>query len=296
MILVVGATGIVGSEVCERLVGKGKTVGALVRPSADAAKVKMLEALGVELLQGDLREQASLEAACRHADMVVSTASSMPFTYRPGVNDIQTTDLGGLRNLVAAARATGIKHFVYVSFSGNINIAFPLQKAKRAIEHELKQSSITYTILRPSYFMELWLSAALGFDTVKGEVTVYGTGRKPVSYISYHDVANFAVRSLETPAAKNATLELGGPKAVSPLEVVEIFEQMSHRKFDVRFVPVPALEDEQTAATDPMQQSLAGLKRCLAHGDAIDMHKMRKAFSIHLTSVKDYASSCMVAA
>ena len=58
MILVVGATGMVGSEVCERLVAKGKKVGALVRPSADAAKVKKLEALGVELLPGDLREPA----------------------------------------------------------------------------------------------------------------------------------------------------------------------------------------------------------------------------------------------
>ncbi len=41
-----------------------------------------------------------------------------------------------------------------------------------------------------------------------------------------------------------------------------------------------------------MQQSLTGLMRCLAHGDAIDMHKMRKALPIHLTSVKDYAASC----
>jgi uncharacterized protein YbjT (DUF2867 family) len=83
MILVVGATGMIGSEVCERLVAQGKTVGALIRPSADAAKVKKLEALGVELLPGDLRQPETLEDACEHAEQVIVTASSMPFTYHP---------------------------------------------------------------------------------------------------------------------------------------------------------------------------------------------------------------------
>ena len=297
MILVVGATGMVGSEVCERLASKGKKVGALVRPTADPAKVKKLEALGVELLPGDLREPATLEAACRHADAVIATASAVPSTYEAGVNDIQTTDLAGLRRLIAIARSTSVKHFVYMSFSGSINIAFPLQKAKRIVEHELKQSGLTYTILRPSYFMEAWLAPIMGFDPANAKATIYGIGAKRVSYISYHDVAAFVIRSLEVPAAKNATLELGGPQAISQLQAVEIFEHAAHRRFDVRFVPEPLLEQRQrAAAADPLQQSATGLMRCLAHGDAIDMHKMRKAFPIRLTSVKDYAASCLIPA
>lgn len=297
MILVVGATGMVGSEVCERLVAKGKTVGALVRPSADAAKVKMLKAIGVELLPGDLREPATLEAACRHADVVVATASAVPFAYQAGVNDIQTTDLNGMRSLLAAAKSAKVKHFVYMSFSGNINIAFPLQKAKRIVEHELKLSGLAYTILRPSYFMEAWLAPVMGFDPANAKAMIYGIGRKPVSYISCHDVVTFVVRSLETPAAKNATLELGGPQAISQLAAVDIFERAAHRRFDVQFVPEPVLEQQQqAAATDALQQSAAGLMRCLAHGDAIDMHKIRKAFPLHLTSVKDYAAGCLTPA
>jgi uncharacterized protein YbjT (DUF2867 family) len=297
MILVVGATGMVGSEVCERLVTQGKKVGALVRPSADAAKVKRLEVLGVELLQGDLREPATLEAACRHSEVVISTASAVPFTYEAGVNDIQTTDLNGMRSLLAAARSARVKRFVYMSFSANINIAFPLQKAKRIVEHELKQSGLAYTILRPSYFMEAWLAPVMGFDPANAKATIYGIGGKPVSYVSYHDVAAFLVRSLEAPAAKNATLELGGPQAISQLGVVDIFERTAHCRFDVRFVPEPILEQrQQAAAADPLQQSATGLMRCLAHGDAIDMHKLRKVFPLHLTSVKDYATSCMAAA
>jgi NADH dehydrogenase len=296
MILVVGATGMVGSEVCERLVAQGKTVGALIRPSADAAKVKKLEALGVELLPGDLRQPETLEAACDRAEQVIVTASSMPFAYQPGVNDINTTDLEGLRSLIAIAEEEVVKHFVYTSFSGNIDLEFPLHKAKRQIEHELKQSSMTYTILRPSYYMEVWLSPAVGFDAANAKATIYGDGKQPISYISHRDVAAFAVQSLEAAAAKNAMLELGGPQAISQLEAVEAFEAVTHRKFELQFVPEHALMEQQAAAADPMARSFSGLMRCLARGDAIDMRDTAKAFPIELTAVKDYAAGLLMAA
>lgn len=296
MILVVGATGMVGSEVCERLVAQGKTVGALIRPSADAVKVKKLEALGVMLLPGDLRAPAALEAACDQAEQVIVTASSMPFAYQAGVNDIQTTDLEGMRTLIALAEEKAIAHFVYTSLSGNVDFKFPLQTAKREIEHELKQSGMAYTILHPSFFVEVWLSPAVGFDAANAKATIYGDGTRPVSYISFRDVAAIAARSLELPAAKNATLEIGGPQAVSQLEAVAMFEAATHRKFELQFVPEHALMEQQAAAGDPMLRSFSGLMRCLARGDAIDMQEMQKAFGLHLTSVKDYAASSMIPA
>jgi NADH dehydrogenase len=293
MILVVGATGLVGSAVCERLIAEGKQVGALVRSSADAAKVNKLEALGIKLVPGDLRQPQSLEAACRGVEQVIMTASAMPFTYQPGVNDIQTTDLGGARNLVAAAKKGGVKHFVYTSVSPNLQIDFPLLSAKRAVENELKQSGMTYTILRPSCFTEVWLSPAVGFDPANAKATIYGTGREPVSYISYRDVAEFAVQSLAAPAAANATLDLGGPQAISQLEAVDIFERAAHRKFELQFVPDEALAAQQAAAEDPMQQSFAALMRSVGRGDAIDMRNTLKLVPIELTSVKAYAAGLL---
>ena len=149
MILVTGATGLVGSEVCRRLVVRGKPVKALVRATSDPAKVGKLQNLGVELVQGDVRDLASLEAACRGASAVISTLSSMPFSYQPEVNDIRTTDLEGMMNLIAAAKAAEVSHFIYTSFSGRINLDFPLRNAKRAVEARLKASGLGYTILRP---------------------------------------------------------------------------------------------------------------------------------------------------
>jgi uncharacterized protein YbjT (DUF2867 family) len=59
MILVVGATGLVGSDVCRRLAARGRPVRALVRATSDPAKVDALRALGVEVAHGDLHDPAS---------------------------------------------------------------------------------------------------------------------------------------------------------------------------------------------------------------------------------------------
>lgn len=287
--LVVGATGMVGSEVCRRLVAQGKEVRALVRTSSDPIKVSNLRAMGVQAVLGDLRDRASLEIACKGVETVISTASSMPFSYAPGENDIRTTDLVGEMSLVDAARAAKVRHFVYTSFSGNLDLDFPLRNAKRAVEKHLRQSSMAYTILRPSCFMEVWLSAAVGFDSANAKAVIYGDGSKPLSWIALGDVAAFAAASLENPAARNATLELGGPEPLTPLQVVKIFEQARGRSFEVQFVPVEALAAQQAAAADPMQQSFSGLMRCYAAGDPIDMRETLKAFPVALTSVQDYA-------
>ena len=277
----------VGSEVCRRLSAAGKPVRALVRTSSDADKLGKLRAMGVETVQGDVRDRASLDAACRGVSTVISTLSSMPFTYQPGVNDIRTTDLEGELSLIDAARAAKVRDFIYTSFT--MDLDFPLRNAKRAVEKHLKESGMTYTILRPSYFMEVWFSPAVGFDAANAKAAIYGAGQNPISWISLKDVAQFAVASLDNPAAKNATLELGGPEAISPLQVVKLFEQAGERAFEVQHVPEEALQAQQAAATDPMQQSFTGLMRCYARGDAIDMRATLKAFPLQLTTVGEFA-------
>ena len=107
MNLVVGATGMLGSEVCRRLTAAGKPVRALVRATSDQAKVEGLKGFGVEIVQGDLRDPASLAAACRGVTAVICTASSMPFSYKPGENDIQSADTMGVIGLIDAAQAPG---------------------------------------------------------------------------------------------------------------------------------------------------------------------------------------------
>jgi uncharacterized protein YbjT (DUF2867 family) len=217
----------------------------------------------------------------------------MPFAYVPGDNDIESVDRNGTKNLIDAAKKTGVKRFIYTSFSKNIDADFPLRNAKRDVEEYLKNSELTYTILRPGYFMEVWLSEAVGFDAANGKVQVCGDGQNPISYISYKDVARFAVKSLENPMTENAILELGGPQPLSQLEVIKIYESQSDRKFEVKHVPLEALENQMNTADDPMQKSFSGLMVCLAQGDSILMKEKEKQFGVELTTVKQFAGKTM---
>lgn len=291
MFLVVGATGLVGGEVCRQLAAAGMPVRALVRPTSDTAKVAALRIPGIEVVEGDVRDAASLAAACRDVEGVVCTISSMPFAYVPGVNDIETVDRNGVRQLIDAAGAAGVKRFVYTSFSGHLDIDFPLGNAKRQVERWVIDSGLEYTILRPSYFMEIWLSPAVGFDPVNAKATIYGAGEQPISWISAHDVATFAVAALTAPSAANAVLELGGPRPISPLEVVRIFESATGRPFEVTHVPEDALRSQQEQSADPMQQSFAGLMRCYALGDPIEMGKVADLLARPMMTVDAYAAS-----
>ena len=179
---------------------------------------------------------------------VISTVSSMPFSYLQGENDIQNVDLDGMINLIDAAKSAGVNHFIYTSFSKNLDLDFPLRNAKRKVEKHLQDSGLTYTILRPGCFMEVWLTAAVGFDALNGKVNICGTGANPVAYISYKDVAKFAVESISNPAAKNAILELGGPQNISQLDAVKIFEEVLSKKIEVGHIPVESLHSQLDGA------------------------------------------------
>jgi uncharacterized protein YbjT (DUF2867 family) len=289
MNLIIGATGMLGSEICRLLTTGGQPVRAMVRTTSDPAKVNNLKKIGVEVMQGDLRNKSSFKPVLQGIKTVITTSSSMPFSYVPGENDIQKVDLDGMTALIDHAGAAGIEHFIYTSFSGRIDLHFPLRDAKRAVEQHLQKSSMTYSILRPSCFMEAWLSPVVGFDAANAKVQLCGDGSKPLSYISLFDVARFAVDCMTNPAARNAVLELGGPEKISQLDAVKIFEEVSSRKFEVTNVPVEALQSQMEAADDPMQKSFAGLMCCIANGDPIDMHEILAAFPVKLTSVREFA-------
>jgi uncharacterized protein YbjT (DUF2867 family) len=288
--LVVGATGLLGGEICCLLAAERKPVRALVRPTADENKVAQLERLNVEIARGDLKDRPSLDTACLGVSAVISTASST--LSRQEGDSIQTVDLEGQLNLIDAAKAANVSRFVLISFPP-VDVEFPLQAAKRRVEEDLKSSGLTYTILQATFFMEVWLSPALGFDAANAKAQIYGSGRNKISWISYKDVAKFAVASLDHPKARNAVIELGGPEALNPLEVVRTFEELQGRKFDVQHVPEEALREQRKGASDPLQQSFAGLMLYYSRGDVIDMRETLQKFPARLSSIRDFVRASM---
>src|SRR5580765_73002 len=284
MNLIVGATGILGSEICRLLAEKGEPVRALVRATSNPDKVAQLQALKADVVVGDLKDRRSLDAACRGVRAVISTASST--LSRQEGDSIESVDQKGQLNLVDAAEAAGVKHFVLISFP-NVDIDFPLQRAKRAVEDRLQRSGMSYTILQPTFFTEVWLSPALGFDPRNGKAQIYGSGNRKISFISFQDVARFAVAALDPHRARNAAVQLGGPESLSPLEAVRVAEEVIGKPIEVQHVPEEALRAQHSAATDSLQQSFAGLMLYYAGGDVIEMTDTLRTFPIQpLKSVR----------
>src|SRR5215831_6414950 len=294
-VLVVGATGVLGMEVCRQLAAAGKKVKGLVRISSQKEKVNGLHELGVETVAGDMKDPQSVCQAFKNVDAIISTATST-ISHQEG-DSIETVDLAGQLNVAEAAGAAGVQRVVLISFPPYppMTPEFPLQSAKRAVEDRVKSKNFTYTVLQPTYFMEIWLGPALGFDYVRAKAVIYGEGKNKISWIAIRDVARFAVASLDNPAARNAVIQLGGPDDLSVLDAVGIFEQESGQTFELQNVPDEALRAQMAAAPDSLGKAFSGLMIGLNEVGTIHMKETLRNFPIQLTSVREYARQMIAA-
>jgi dihydroflavonol-4-reductase len=116
--LVTGATGFVGSHVVRQLVASGHAVKVLVRPESN---LRALEGLSVERVVGDLRNPVSLETAMAGVQFVFHVAADYRlWARRP--EEIYESNVGGTKNLLAAARKAGVTRFVYTSTVATIAV------------------------------------------------------------------------------------------------------------------------------------------------------------------------------
>lgn len=255
MILVAGATGVLGGLITQRLLGEGKEVRILVRHNSPAEEMavqgmatsaRSLIDAGARPVYGDLKDRASLDRACAGIETVLTTANS---AMRGGEDTVDTVDRQGNRNLIEAARAAGVKQFVFTSFLGaDPNSPVPLFQAKAETEVALGESGIPYTVLAPNFFMESWVGMVVGIPLQAGQpITLVGEAQRLHSLISVGDVAAFAAATVGHPAAMNQRLALGGPEPLTWRAIVDTFSQVLGQELPVQFVapgkPIPGLPD-----------------------------------------------------
>ncbi len=236
MILVVGASGLLGSKVATALKERGFEVRGLCR---NPAKHPELAEKGLELVQGDLRQPDSLVKACKGVKTVVATANAV---MGNGDNSSKKVDLDGYRALIDAAKKEGVAHFIFISISGDIaNSPVDFARHKYATEEYLKASGIDYTIIRPQAYMETWGTVVGDSILKKGKTLVFGRGDNPVSFISAEDVKEFIVLAVNEPTLRNKIIELGGPGSFTVNELVEKFARAGGKSPKVTHLPLPVL-------------------------------------------------------
>lgn len=286
-IIVVGATGRLGGAITQALLAQGRSVRILVRrnsPSVELAKqglatsAESLIAAGAQPVYGDLKARASLDPACRGIDVLITTANS---ALRSGGDNPQTVDRDGNRNLIDAAKAAGVKQFIFISALGaSPDHPVPFMAAKGQTDAYLMASGLAYTILAPTAFMEVWPAMVVGMPVALGQpVTLVGRANGRQSFISAADVAAYALAAVERPAAINQYLTISGPQALSYREVVSIFEQALRRSIPLNFV---APGETVPGLPPTMSEMLA------ADFDMIvDSGETARKFGVHQTSLEE---------
>ena len=137
MILVVGATGQLGTAIVHKLIRSNKPVRALVRPTSD---YRLLKDLGAELAFGDLRDPASLGTACRHVEAVIATANAV--IPRKG-DSFDSIEGEGYRSLIQACTNNKVGQFIFASVPiSSAGDQVPTPRYKRLTEKRLQESGL----------------------------------------------------------------------------------------------------------------------------------------------------------
>lgn len=225
MILIVGATGLLGRATALPLLEQGHSVRVLVRDRARAAD---LQRAGAEVYIGDLTDVRSLELACKGVDRVFACAHSL---LGRGRYSSAQVDHVGHSALVVAARSAKVEHFVYTSVMGaREDHPIDFFRTKHEIEAVVKGSGMGYTILRPAAFMECHVHRFIGQMLLeRGFTVIIGPGTKPRNFVAVRDVAPFAVQALAEDDLAGRTLEIGGPDNLGNRDVAAMYVVRARR-------------------------------------------------------------------
>ena len=278
MILVVGATGMLGSLITRRLLVQGRDVRILVRRQSTYLP---LVDVGATPVFGDLKDRASLDAACAGVTTVITTANS---ALRGGADNVQSVDFEGNRNLIDAARVAGVRQFIFVSALGaQTNSPAPFVRAKAQTEEYLRASGLHYTILAPNIFMEVWAARVIGEPLRAGQpVALVGEGRRKHAIVSMHDVAEYAVRTVGNRAAFDRYLMIGGPQALSWRDMIDVYEEVLERDIHVQFVPPGSPVSD---LPEVMNALLCRMEEC---DSPVDMTRSAETFNVRLTPFVEF--------
>jgi uncharacterized protein YbjT (DUF2867 family) len=230
-VLVTGATGRQGGAVIRHLLPKGWKLRALTRnPRSYAAQE--LARQGVEVLQGDLEDPASLERSTRG---VYGIYSVQDFWACGARREVQQG-----KNLADLARKAGVQHFVYSSVGGaERNTGIPHWESKWQIESYIRKLALPATILRPASFMETYHILEVEVGILKGKLMDPVRADKPYQTIATDDIGAFAALAFERPKDFiGLELEIAGSELTN-IEAAKVFSRVMGKPVKFRKLPMP---------------------------------------------------------
>ncbi|MGG6296870.1 SDR family oxidoreductase [Leptolyngbya sp. AN02str] len=287
MYLVTGATGHLGKRVVRLLREQEQTVRAFVRLTSRYAE---LEHRGAEIFIGDLRQERDIQKACEGVEYIISTHGS---TEASG--GAQALDYRANIDLIDAAKAKGVKHFVFTSVLGADRgyEDAPVFKAKRAVEKYLEASGVNYTILRPSGFSSNLLPLAERFRQT-GVYVLIGDPKARTSIVSTDDLARIAAIAPMVETARNQIFAVGGPEILERGDVPNIFQRIFNKEPILINPPVLAIDGIRNVLgfiNPDLKASLGTFRTLLANEfycTPAEIERLESTFGFKLETLESY--------
>ncbi|MEH2068488.1 MAG: NAD(P)H-binding protein [Nostoc sp.] len=213
---VAGATGETGRRIVQELVARNIPVRALVR---DIEKAKGIVSPEAELVVGDVLQPETLAAALGDSTVALVATGAKPSFDPTGPYKV---DFEGTKNLVDAAKAKGIGHFVFVSSLCTSQLFHPLNLFwlilvwKKQAEEYIQKSGVTYTIVRPG---------GLKNEDNSDLIVMQGADTLFDGSIPRQKVAQVSVEALLEPAARNKVVEIVAKPQAASKTFAELFQQ-----------------------------------------------------------------------
>jgi uncharacterized protein YbjT (DUF2867 family) len=235
-ILVLGATGNIGSQVVKQLAAAGANTRAAVR---SVSKADAIKGAGVSLVEIDMNKPETFQAAFEEVEKVFLLTPPFP----------NMAELTG--NLVSAAKKAQVKHIVKQSgFGTGTEPKATLLGWHREGEKMIEASGIPYTFLRPNSFMQNYSNTSA--RTIKTQSTFYKPmGDAKVSLVDVRDIAAVAVAALTQSGHEGKAYDITGSEALSNEQIAEILSTVVGRKINYVDISEDAASQGMKAAGMP---------------------------------------------
>ena len=243
MLLLTGATGLVGSALLRRLIADGQPVRCLVRDPRRLGPRRVR----VQIALGDLADPPSFRNAMRGVDTVVHLAASTRDQPRGSIEELAAI---ATWRMVEAAQRSGVQRFVFFSTLGaSSHHRARLFRAKALAEQAVRESDMHSTVIAPSLVYapgDRWLTLIERLSLLP-VVPISGRGRAVCQPIWAEDVASCVVAALREGAdgetigndPRHRRYELAGPQTMTYNEVLDTVLRSLDRERPLLPIPTP---------------------------------------------------------
>ena len=239
LVMVTGATGFLGRRVVRELLERHHRVRCLVHVPG---RERIFDHRDVEVHYGNVLDNDPLSQAMYDVESVVHLVAIIREGRRATFDLVNRQ---GAANVVAAAKAAGVREFQHVSAIGAANdSAYPYLYSKWQAEQEVANSGLLHTILRPSVMFgegDEFLTSLAALVRLGPVMPVIGAGRNRMQPVSVDDVARCVAAAVGNQDLRGKTLHLGGPERLSYNELVdEVSRAMGKRRLKLHIPTWPA--------------------------------------------------------